>query len=156
MQRRRSRNTPKLHLLSRLHWATPLIFVTNWTWRYIVHPSLLRMLFLFGWPPCQRSDITLVEVSQHAYHYLNIRAIVLFVFLRNSRKPDRVLVYIFVEQILSESESLSHQALSIISNPLVNLNRSYSPETLNSGHNWWFFLCHVTLKFDGSWEKPPA
>ena len=87
----------KLHLSSRLHWATRLLFVTNWTWRYIVHPSLLRMLFLFGWPPCQRSDMTLVEVSQHAYDYLYIRTIVLFVFLRNSCKPDMVLVYIFVE-----------------------------------------------------------
>ena len=74
-----------------------LLFVTNWTWRYIVHPSLLRMPFLFRWPPCQRSDMTLVEVSQHAYVYLYIRTIVLFVFLRNSCKPDMVLVYIFVE-----------------------------------------------------------
>ena len=73
------------------------LFVTNWTWRYIVHPSLLCMPFLFGWPPCQRSDMTLVEVSQHAYDYLYIRTILLFVFLRNSCKPDMVLVYIFVE-----------------------------------------------------------
>ena len=29
--------------------------------------SLLCMLFLFGWPPCQRSDMILMEVSQHAY-----------------------------------------------------------------------------------------
>ena len=49
--------------------------------------------FLFGWPPCQRSDMTLVEVSQHAYNYLFIRTIVLFVFLRNSCEPDMVLVY---------------------------------------------------------------
>ena len=28
---------------------------------------MYHMLFLFGWPPCQRSDMTLVEVSQHAY-----------------------------------------------------------------------------------------
>ena len=35
--------------------------------------SLLCMLFLFGWPPCQRSDMILMEVSQHAYdmiHYI--------------------------------------------------------------------------------------
>ena len=94
---KRTRNAPKLHLSSRLHWAIRLLFVTNWTWRYIVHPSLLCMPFLFGWPPCQRSDMTLVEVSQHAYDYLYIRTIVLFVFLRNSCKPDIVLVYIFVE-----------------------------------------------------------
>ena len=75
---------------------------------YNVHPSLLRMIFLFGWPPCQRSDMTLVEVSQHAYDYLYIRTIVLFVFLRNSCKPDMVLVYILSNKLclsLSESES---------------------------------------------------
>ena len=32
------------------------------------------MLFHFGWPPCQRSDMTLMEVPQHAYdmiHYIS-------------------------------------------------------------------------------------
>ena len=36
--------------------------------------SLLCMLFLFGWPPCQWSDMILMEVSQHAYdmiHYVS-------------------------------------------------------------------------------------
>ena len=41
-----------------------------------------------------------------------------------------------------------HQALCVISNPLVNSNRSYSPKTLNSDQNLRF-LYHVTLKFDG-------
>ena len=41
-----------------------------------------------------------------------------------------------------------HQALCIISNPSVNSNWSYCPETLNSGQNQRFFAC-VTLKFDG-------
>ena len=85
---------PVRELTDYFRWV---FFVTNWTWRYIVHPSLLCMPFLFGWPPCQRSDMTLVEVSQHAYDYLYIRTILLFVFLRNSCKPDMVLVYIFVE-----------------------------------------------------------
>ena len=31
----------------------------------------------------------------------------------------------------------------------MNLNLSHSPETLRSGQNLWFFLSHVTLKFDG-------
>ena len=38
-----------------------------------------------------------------------------------------------------------------ISNPSVNSNSSYSPETLNSGQNWQF-LYRVTLKFDG-WPR---
>ena len=40
-----------------------------------------------------------------------------------------------------------HQALCIISNPSVDSNRSYSPETLSSGQNRQFWS-HVTLKFD--------
>ena len=35
----------------------------------------LCMLFLFGWPPCQRSDMTLMEVSQRALDSLYIRNI---------------------------------------------------------------------------------
>ena len=41
-----------------------------------------------------------------------------------------------------------HQALCIISNPSVNWNWSYSPETFNLGQNRQFLSC-VTLKFDG-------
>ena len=36
--------------------------------------SLLCMLFLFGWPTCQRSDMILMEVTQHAHdmiHYIS-------------------------------------------------------------------------------------
>ena len=47
--------------------------------------------------PFRVADMTLVEVSQHAYDYLYIRTEVLFVFLSHSCKPDMVLVYIFVE-----------------------------------------------------------
>ena len=93
MQRRRIRNTLKLHLSARLHWTTVCY------WSPSEHDVILRIhhccacSFLSGWPPCQRSDMTLVEVSQHAYNYLFIRNVVLFVFLRNSCEPDLVLVY---------------------------------------------------------------
>ena len=36
--------------------------------------------------------------------------------------------------------SILRQALCIISNPLVNSNWIYSPETLNSGRNWWYVI----------------
>ena len=39
-------------------------------------------------------------------------------------------------------------SLCIISKPLVYSIWSYSPETLNSGKNWRFFLSHMTLKID--------
>ena len=93
MQRRRSCNTK----------AAPLVsFALSHPFCYLSpseHDVILRIhhccacSFLFGWPPCQRSDMTLVEVSQHAYNCLFIRTIVLFVFLRNSCEPDMVLVY---------------------------------------------------------------
>ena len=38
------------------------------------------------------------------------------------------------------TRSILHQALCIISNPSVNWNWSYSPETLNLGQNQWFFV----------------
>ena len=37
------------------------------------------------------------------------------------------------------TSSILHQALCIISNPSVKSNWGYRPETLNTGHNWWFF-----------------
>ena len=48
-----------------------------------------------------------------------------------------------------DNPSTLHQALCIISNPSVKSNLSYSPESLNSGQNWRFFLSCVTLKIDG-------
>ena len=49
----------------------------------------------------------------------------------------------------NKTPHLSIYALCIISNPSVNSNWSYSPETLSAGQNWWFYLDDVTLKFDG-------
>ena len=49
------------------------------------------------------------------------------------------------------TSSILHYALCSISKPLVYSNRSYTPETLNSGQNW-YFLSRVTLKIDG-WHK---
>ena len=39
-----------------------------------------------------------------------------------------------------------HQALCIISKPLVSSNLSHSPEMLNSGQKWWFFVpCDLAI-----------
>ena len=44
------------------------------------------------------------------------------------------------------TSSILRQTLCIISNPLVNSNWSYSPETLNSGRNWrYFILCDLEI-----------
>ena len=42
---------------------------------HYVLSNCVCMLFLFGWPPCQRSDMTLMEVSQRALDSLYIRNI---------------------------------------------------------------------------------
>ena len=39
-----------------------------------------------------------------------------------------------------DTSSILHQALCIISNPSVNSNYSYGPETLNSGQNGQYFV----------------
>ena len=49
------------------------------------------------------------------------------------------------------TSSVLLQILCVISNPLVNSNLSYSPETLNSGQNRDFLSC-VILKFD-EWPR---
>ena len=44
------------------------------------------------------------------------------------------------------TSSVLHQALCIISNPLMNSNCSYSPEKLNLGQNWRFpVLCDLEI-----------
>ena len=44
------------------------------------------------------------------------------------------------------TSSILHQALCIISRPLMNSNCSNSPEIFNSGQHWWFyFLCELEI-----------
>ena len=48
--------------------------LSSWRKFALCIQSLLCMLFLFGWPPCQRSDMILMEVSKRAYdmiHYIS-------------------------------------------------------------------------------------
>ena len=42
--------------------------------------------------------------------------------------------------------SIPHQILCIISNPSLKSNLSYSPETLNSGQNWWYYFVPLDLE----------
>ena len=64
---------PKFTVLDPLlEFAYHLLFC--WRKFALCIQSLLCMLFLFGWPPCQRSDMILMEVSRHAYdmiHYIS-------------------------------------------------------------------------------------
>ena len=63
------------------------------------------MLLRFIGPPYQQSDMTLMEMSQHAYDFLYIRGIWLFVLSWNLGKFDIVLVSFLLNKLsLSESE----------------------------------------------------
>ena len=91
--RRRSRKTPKLRVTDLCTRNSPVTddfpaqmpsnakIVSIW-WRNPIVRKLhyeiyhcVYMLFLLGWPPCQRSYMTLMEVSQRALDSLYIRNI---------------------------------------------------------------------------------
>ena len=61
--------------------------------------QLTLSCIIFGWPPCQRSDMIIMEVSQHTYNSLCIRFMQLFVYLKSQWKHVMVLASIFVELI---------------------------------------------------------
>ena len=91
--------------------------LSSWRKFALCIQSLLRMLFLFGWSPCQRSDMIWVEVSQRAYnmiHYISG----LFGYLYVCEiYVNLIPVPIYFEYILSgsESESVVHSALTQVS-----------------------------------------
>ena len=56
------------------------------------------------------------------------------------RPCDREIWWMTSKNNTALLSSIQRQALCIISNPLVNSNWIYSPETLNSGRNWWYVI----------------
>ena len=78
---------------------------------HYVFSHCVCMLFLFGWPPCQRSDVTLMEVSQHAsavrcdlnrglptcIRFIIYQEYMVIVYYYVFCKPDMVSVSILVE-----------------------------------------------------------
>ena len=84
------------------------------------------MLFLFGWPPCQRSDVTLMEVSQHALDSLYIRSIWLLyivMFFVN------LIWYLYLFWLNKHCLSLSLSLSMLIQNEPMGL----LPDTQNGG-----------------------
>ena len=76
---------------------------------------LLCMFFLFGWPPCQRSDMILMEVSQRAYdmiHYISR----LFGYLYVCEIYVDLIWYLYLfmlNKFFSESESESEHTIIV-------------------------------------------
>ena len=65
-------------------------------------------------------------------------------------KIDDILSHMTLKFDLRKQKGTSskpHQALCVISNPSLTSNLSYSPETLNSGRNWLFFLSYPNLRW---------
>ena len=85
----------------------------------MMFPSLPCMLFLFGWLPCQRSDMTLVEVSQRTYNHLCVRDLWLFVYSWKLCKPDMVPVSTFVSTSLCTQPFIQEQIKEIIKAPPI-------------------------------------
>ena len=90
-----------------LEFTYHLLF--SWRKFAICIQSLLCMLFLFGWPPCQRSDMTLMEVSQHAYDMIHYISGLFGYFYVGEIYVNLIwYLYLFVlNEFFSESESES-------------------------------------------------
>ena len=86
-------------------------------------PSLPCMLFPFGWPPCQRSNITLVEVSQRAYNHLCVRDAWLFGYC--------LFVVCFITKSFLTYSFIPTPTLSTVCRPLSSYVCSIIPETAN-------------------------
>ena len=104
-----------------IHWFA-ICFQSTWT--CCAYPTLLCMLFLLGWPPCQRSDLTLMEVSSHAYISLLIRSILLFVFLLKHVNLIWCMYLIVLNELCLSLESKS--AFSHSGNHMYTLVASFT------------------------------
>ena len=69
------------------------------------------MLFLFGWPPCQRSDMILMEVSQRAYDIINFIS-VLYGYLYVCEIYVNLIWYLYLFMLNKICLSLSLRIIS--------------------------------------------
>ena len=82
------------------HWP-PEDVPINRKLRYVSYHCMC--MFVFGWPPCQRSNMTLMEVFQLTLDLLYFLNISLLYDDATFCKPDMVFVSILVEYSLSVS-----------------------------------------------------
>ena len=106
-----------------LEFTYHLLF--SWSKFALCIQSLLCMLFLFGWPPCQRSDMILMEVSQHAYDM--IKGLIM---------DGCVLLTSTPECVVSPRGETTHEG--------VDVNNTH-PSMINPDYN--MILANLTLNY---------
>ena len=89
---------PRYIHLSRSLVRVHISFFIYLTSSCIVVSISITHVFLLRWSPRQQSDLTLVEVSQHAYTYLCVRGVWLFAYSWNLWKPDMLLVSVLLNE----------------------------------------------------------
>ena len=115
-------------------------------WIQIVNFSTRLTVKFDGWP---RKTIGhfFYTTSSFVHHFKSIGKFKLDLQSRNTQFGSKLVIcypvrpWNLTNDLAKQkgTSSMLLQALCIISYPLVNSNLSYSPETLNSGQNRWFF-----------------
>ena len=147
----------KLYLSFQSHWRIQTwVTVRKHSIRVKIGHFLSRVTFKFdGWP-WKTIGHLLNAIPSFVHHFKAIGKIKLELQSGNAQFRSKLAIFCLVWpwnlmddlQKQQGTSSMPHQALCIISKPLLNSNLSYSPETLTSGQNQWFFLSRVTLKFN--------
>ena len=118
--------------------------ISNWT--QIVNFSACVVVKFDGWP---RKTIGhfLYSTLSFVHHFKSIGEVKLELQSRNAQLGSKLVIFLVLCDLEiwwmtsknNRAPLLYHIKLCIISKPSVNLNWSYSPETLNSGQNRRFF-----------------
>ena len=88
--------------------------LSSWRKFALCIQSLPCMLFLVGWPPCQRSDMILMEVSQRGndmIHYI----LGLYGYLYSCEIYVNLILYLYLfmlNKFESESETVTRQIVA--------------------------------------------
>ena len=98
-----------------------------------------------GWP--WKKGQFFYIMSSFVHHFKSIGEFKLELLSRHAKFGPKLTIFcpVWTWNLMGDlakqlgTSSILHQALCIISNPLMLSNLSYSPEMLNLGQNWRFF-----------------
>ena len=115
--------------------------------------SLLRMLFLFGWPPCQRSDMILMEVSQHAYDMIHyISGLFGYFYVCEIYVNLMWYLYLFMLNKFCLSLSLSLHCILDVYSPLLRQTAQRLIHYLNIYCYWQYILSAQKHAVNAFWS----
>ena len=108
-----------------------MIFLAMWPWNLM---DDLQQGKSEGFDSCDRPSNLKFDSNRQFFRLCDRE-----IWWMTSKNNRALLLNYYMYRVL-------RQALCIISNPLVNSNWIYSPETLNSGRNWWYvILCDLEI-----------